>query len=333
MRKKTLARLFGTNTFAFALLLSSLSFSLHAAEAEWPNKPITIIVAYAPGGQGDSFARIISERLSLIFKQSVLVDNRPGVSGVVGTRIAAKAKPDGYTFLLGQTGEIAVNRVMIKDMGFDPIKDFLPVVLIGNAPLVCLVAADSPYTKITDLIEAAKLKPGQLSFASVGAGTPGHLAATALALGIKAEMVHVPYKGVGPLMADLMSQRLDLFFSSASAAMPQIKGGKLKALAVSIPHRMNSLPNVPTISESAIAGFNYSLWGGLFAPVGTSKAVIQSMNREVNAILASPEVKPQMDNDNLSVPSNTPEEFTSYVNAEALKFEKLVNQAHLKLEN
>ena len=317
----------------FAISASTFLLSVQAAEPEWPNKPITIIVAYAPGGQGDAFARIVSDRLSQIYKQSVVVDNRPGVSGVVGTRIAVKAKPDGYTFFLGQTGEIVVNRAMMKDMGFDPVKDFTPVVLIGNAPLVCLVSADSPYSKITDLIDAAKSKPGQLSFASVGAGTPGHLAATALSLGIKAEMVHIPYKGVGPLMADLMSQRLDMFFSSASAAMPQIKGGKLKALAATTPHRMSSLANVPTISEAAIPGFNYSLWGGLFAPIGTPKVAIQSLNKEVNAILASTEVKSQMDSDNLSVPSNSPEEFAAYVSSEATKFEKLVNQAHLKMDN
>lgn len=317
----------------FSLVYLGFLCPVYAAESDWPSKPITIIVAYAPGGQGDAFARIVSDRLSQAYKQTVVVDNRPGVSGVVGTRIAVKAKPDGYTFFLGQTGEIVVNRAMMKDMGFDPVKDFSPVVLIGNAPLVCLVAADSPYSKLSDLIEAAKSRPGQLTFASVGAGTPGHLAATALSLGIKIDMVHVPYKGVGPLMADLMSQRLDFFFSSASAALPQIKGGKLKALAVSTPQRMTLLATVPTIAEAAIPGFNYSLWGGLFAPIGTPKIAIQSLNREVNLILASPEVKTQMDNDNLSVPSNTPEEFANYVNTEAAKFEKLVNQAHLKLDN
>ena len=194
------------------LFLGLASFLAKANEAEYPSKPITIVVAYAPGGQGDAFARIISDRLSQIYKQSVVVDNRPGVSGVVGTRLAAKSKNDGYTLFLGQTGEMVVNRAMMKDLGFDPIKDFIPVVLIGNAPLVLLVSADSPINSVNQLVELAKTKPGQLSFGSVGAGTPGHLAATALSLGIKSEMVHVPYKGVGPLMADLMSQRLDFFF-------------------------------------------------------------------------------------------------------------------------
>ncbi|MFN0003682.1 MAG: Bug family tripartite tricarboxylate transporter substrate binding protein [Burkholderiaceae bacterium] len=317
----------------FGLAISLTLHSARANEVDYPSKPISIIVAYAPGGQGDAFARIISDRLGQIYKQSVVVDNRPGVSGVVGTRLAAKAKNDGYTLFLGQTGEIVVNRVIMKDMGFDPVKDFIPVVLIGNAPLVLLVSSDSPLTSVNELVELAKSKPGRLSFGSVGAGTPGHLAATALSLGIKSEMVHVPYKGVGPLMADLMSQRLDFFFSSASAAMPQVKGGKLKALAVSTPHRMNSLPQLPTLAETVFPGFNYSLWGGLFAPSGTPKNVIQSLNKEINQILALPEIKAQMDRDSLAVPSNTPQEFTNYIATESVKFEKLVTDAKLKLDN
>ncbi len=319
-----------------ASLCMAFSCSTHLAmanDADYPSKPITIIVAYAPGGQGDAFARIISERLSQIYKQSVVVDNRPGVSGVVGTRLAAKAKNDGYTLFLGQTGEIVVNRSMMKDLGFDPVKDFIPVVLIGNAPLVLLVSSDSPLSSVNELVELAKSKPGRLSFGSVGAGTPGHLAATALSLGLKSEMVHVPYKGVGPLMADLMSQRLDFFFSSASAAMPQVKGGKLKALAVSTPHRMNSLPQVPTIAETVLPGFNYSLWGGLFAPVGTPRNVIQSLNKEINQILALPDVKAQMEKDSLAVPSNNIQEFSNYIASESVKFERLVNDAKLKLDN
>jgi len=315
------------------LFLGLASFLAKANEVEYPSKPITIVVAYAPGGQGDAFARIISDRLSQIYKQSVVVDNRPGVSGVVGTRLAAKSKNDGYTLFLGQTGEMVVNRAMMKDLGFDPIKDFIPVVLIGNAPLVLLVSADSPINSVNQLVELAKTKPGQLSFGSVGAGTPGHLAATALSLGIKSEMVHVPYKGVGPLMADLMSQRLDFFFSSASAAMPQVKGGKLKALAVSTPHRMNSLPQVPTLSETVFPGFNYSLWGGLFAPAGTPKNIVQSLNKEINQILALPEVKAQMEKDSLAVPANSSQEFTTYVSSEAVKFERLVTDAKLKMDN
>ncbi len=214
--------------------------SIFAADTDYPTKPISIVVAYAPGGQGDVFARLVSEKLSTVYKQAVVVDNKPGVSGTVGTRVAAKSKNDGYTLLLGQTGEITVNRLLIKDMGYDPMKELVPVVLIGNAPLVMLAPADAPYNTVNEFIQMARAKPGEFSYGSVGAGTPGHLSAVALGLGAKLNMVHVPYKGVGPLLSDLMAGRLQAFFSSASAAMPQIKGGKLKALGVTTPQRKTS---------------------------------------------------------------------------------------------
>ena len=319
------------------LALPFLALALAAAPAAraadpYPSKPISVIVAYAPGGQGDTFARIVGERLSTVYKQPVLVDNKPGVSGTVGTRIAAKAKNDGYTLFLGQTGEIAVNRALMKDLGYDPLKDMVPVVLIGNAPLVLLAPMDAPYNTLAEFIQMARAKPGEFSYGSVGAGTPGHLSAVALALGLKLNMVHVPYKGVGPLMSDLMAGRLQAFFSSASAAMPQVKGGKLKALAVTTPQRMNSLPQVATVAESSLPGFSYTLWGGLFAPVGTPQAVIDSLNKEVNAILASPDIRARFDADSVAVPKNSPAEFAEYVRSEGVKFDKLVKDANLKLD-
>lgn len=303
-----------------------------AADTDFPNKNLSVVVAYAPGGQGDVFARLVSEKLSTVYKQSVVVDNKPGVSGTIGTKFVAKAKNDGYTLLLGQTGEITVNRLLVKDMGYDPMKELVPVVLIGNAPLIMLAPMDAPYNTVAEFIQQAKAKPDQFSYGSVGAGTPGHLSAVALGLGAKINMVHIPYKGVGPLLTDLMAGRLQAFFSSASAAMPHIKGGKLKALAVTTPKRMNSLPQVPTVAESGLPGFSYTLWGGLFAPAGTPDAVIDSLNKEVNQILAMPEIKTRLDADNVSVPKNTPAEFAEYVKTEAAKFEKLVKEANIKAD-
>ena len=306
-------------------------FSAHA-DADYPSKPVTVIVAYAPGGQGDVFARMVSDKLSTLYKQPMVVDNKPGVSGTVGTRMAAKAKNDGYTLFLGQTGEITVNRVLMKDLGYDPMKELVPVVLIGNAPLIMLAPVDAPYNTVAEFIQMARAKPGEFSYGSVGAGTPGHLSAVALALGAKLNMVHVPYKGVGPLMSDLMAGRLQAFFSSASAAMPQIKGGKLKALGVTTTRRMSSLPNVPTVAEAGLPGFSYTLWGGLFAPAGTPADVIERLNRDVNTVLAAPELRARLEGDNMAVPKNTPAEFADYVRSEAVKFEKLVKDADLKLE-
>lgn len=321
-----------TRLWATALLATLGLSSAQAADNDYPNKPVTVIVAYAPGGQGDVFARLVSDKLSTIYKQAVVVDNKPGVSGTVGTRIAAKSKNDGYTLFLGQTGEITVNRVLMKDLGYDPMKELVPVVLIGNAPLIMLAPADAPYNTVAEFIQMARAKPGEFSYGSVGAGTPGHLSAVALALGAKLNMVHVPYKGVGPLMSDLMAGRLQAFFSSASAAMPQIKGGKLKALGVTTTRRMNSLPNVPTVAEAGLPGFSYTLWGGLFAPAGTPAEVIERLNRDVNSVLAMPEIRSRLESDNVAVPKNTPAEFADYVRSEAVKFEKLIKDADLKLE-
>ena len=306
--------------------------TLNATADNYPSKPVSVIVAYGPGGQGDVFARLVSERLQTSLKQSFVVDNKPGVSGTVGTRIAAKSKNDGYTLFLGQTGEMVVNRVLMKDLGYDPMKELVPVVLIGNAPLVMLAPADAPYNTVQDFIRMAQAKPADISYGSVGAGTPGHLSAVALALGAKLNMTHVPYKAVGPLMTDLMAGRLQVFFSSISAALPQVKGGKLKALAVTTPQRVSSLPGVPTVAESGLPGFSYSLWGGLFAPSGTPQGVIDLLNREVNTIMSSPDIRARFEADGLAVPRNSPLELADYVRAEALKFDKLIREANIKIE-
>ncbi len=316
-----------------ALTMASLSLcGLPVAADTFPAKPVTIIVAYGPGGQGDVFARLVAERLQTSLKQSFLVDNKPGVSGTVGTRLAAKARNDGYTLFLGQTGEMVVNRVLMKDLGYDPMKELVPVALIGNAPLVMLAPADAPYNTVQEFIRMAQAKPGDISYGSVGAGTPGHLSAVALALGARLNMTHVPYKAVGPLMTDLMAGRLQVFFSSISAALPQVKGGKLKALAVTTPQRVSSLPGVPTVAESGLPGFSYSLWGGLFAPAGTPQGVIDLLNREVNTIMSSTDIRTRFEADGLAVPRNSPLEFADYVRAEALKFDKLIREANIKIE-
>ena len=314
------------------LLALTPSLPVHAAEGDYPVKSVSIIVAYGPGGQGDTFARLVAERLTAVYKQTVVVDNKPGVSGTVGTRLTVRSKNDGYTLLLGQTGEIAVTRALMKDLGYDPINDLIPVVMIGNSPLVVMAPIDAPYNSLKEFIQMAQAKPGSFSYGSVGAGTPGHLSAVAIGMAAKLDMVHVPYKSIGPLMADLMGSRLQMFISSAPAAMPQIKGGKLKALAVTTPQRMSSLPQVPTVAEVILPGFSHTLWGGLFAPAGTPAEVIASLNREVNAIMASSDIRARFEADNLAVPQNSEADFARYVRAEATKFEKLVKDANLKIE-
>ncbi|MDQ2137877.1 tripartite tricarboxylate transporter substrate binding protein [Alcaligenaceae bacterium B3P038] len=302
-----------------------------AAEA-YPAKPVTVIVPYAPGGQGDVFARIVGERLGVALKQTYVVENRPGASGAIGARLVARAPADGYTLMMGQTGEIAVNQFVVKDLGYDPLVDLVPVVLVGDSPLVLAVPEKSPYTTIAALIEAARAKPDAISYASSGTATPGHLAAAALGLAAKVSMVHVPYKGAGQAMSDLLGGHVDFFFSSASAVMPHVKSGKLKALAVSTPQRIAALKDVPTIAETAAPGFQFSLWGGFFVPAKTPDSVIDALNKQVNSILADPAINNRFADDGTTVRANTPAEFAAFVKSEGEKYKGLVQATGIKVE-
>lgn len=308
-----------------------LAGAAHAADA-YPSKPVTMIVPYAPGGQGDVFARILAERLGTEFKQTFIVENRPGASGAVGSRIVLRAPADGYTLLLGQTGEIAVNPYAMKSLGYDPLREFAPVILVGDSPLVLAVPEKSHYADLAALIAAARAKPDALAYASSGTATPGHLAAAALALGTKTRMIHAPYKGAGQAMSDLLGGHVDFFFSSASAAMPHINSGRLKALAVSSRERLGILPSVPTISEAAVPDFQFSLWGGVFAPAQTPPAVVEQLNAKLNAILAEPAIKSRLEGDGAAVRPNTSQEFTAFVRSEAAKYQNLVQATGVQVE-
>jgi len=309
----------------------TLAGAARAADA-YPAKPVTIIVPYAPGGQGDVFARILAERLGTEFKQTFIVENRPGASGAVGSRIVLRAPADGYTLLLGQTGEIAVNPYAMKSLGYDPLREFAPVILVGDSPLVLVVPEKSPHADLAALIAAARAKPDAIAYASSGTATPGHLAAAALALGTQTRMIHAPYKGAGQAMSDLLGGHVDCFFSSASAAMPHINSGRLRALAVSSRERLGILPKVPTISEATVPDFQFSLWGGVFAPAQTPSAVVEQLNAKLNAILAEPAIKSRLEGDGAAVRPNTSQEFTAFVRSEAAKYQNLVQATGVQVD-
>ncbi|OZI51191.1 Bug family tripartite tricarboxylate transporter substrate binding protein [Bordetella genomosp. 4] len=303
------------------------------AQSGYPSQPVTVIVPYAPGGQGDVFARLIGEKLSQSLKQTVVVENRPGASGAIGARMVARDDPDGYRLLLGQTGEMAVNPFAMRDLGYDPQKDFVPVALVGDSPLVLVVPAGSPYKTLSALIEAALAKPDSVTYASSGTATPGHLAAAALALGTKSSMVHVPYKGAGQAMTDLLGQHVDFFFSSAAAAMPHVSAGKLKALAVSTPERIAALPDVPAVAEGTVAGFEFSLWGGYFAPAATPSPIVQRLNQDINAALSDASIRKRFEADGVVIRPNTAEEFAAFVRREMEKYQRLVAQTGVSVES
>ncbi|WP_144639861.1 Bug family tripartite tricarboxylate transporter substrate binding protein [Bordetella genomosp. 13] len=321
--------LLGAGAAAASAVLSGRAL---AADA-YPSRAVTVTVPYAPGGQGDVFARILGERLGSKLKQTFVVENRPGASGTLGSRLVVRATPDGYHLLMGQTGEMVVNPFVMPNLGYDPQKDFIAVALVGDSPLVLAVPAASPYADLKALIAAARAKPDAISYASSGTATPGHLAAAALGLATKTSMVHVPYKGAGQAMADLLGSHVDCFFSSASAAMPHISAGKLRVLAVSTPQRVAALRDVPTVAESVAPGFSFSLWGGFFAPANTPRPVVDLLNREINAILADPSIRQRFEADGTTVRQNSPAEFATFVRTEADKYQQLVKATGVRAES
>ena len=319
------------NTLAL-IALSIISFGTTHAQVPYPNKPVTIVVTYAPGGLGDLLARQVAEKLSVKTKQSFIVENKPGATGALGSRYVAKANPDGYTLLLGQTGEMAINPLVSKDLGYNPIKDFKPVALIGEVPLIMVTSINSPFKNLPDFIKAAKAKPGGMTYASSGSATPGHLAAAALCQGVGIDLIHAPYKGAGPAMTDVLGGHVDAFFSSAPSVIPQIQTKNLTALAVSSVKRMPVLPDVHTVAEDELKGFNFTLWGGLFAPVGTSDAVVNFLNAAVNSILEDPAFKNPLEKDGILIRANSRTDFDEFIRRESTKYSQLVKSIGIQAE-
>jgi tripartite-type tricarboxylate transporter receptor subunit TctC len=262
----------------------------------------------------------------------VLIDNRPGASGNIAAQIVAKAAPDGYTLLYGNTGEMAINPHLMKDMGFDPLADFIPVVLIHDVPLGMIVSSQSPYTSFGNFLDAAKRDPGKLVFASSGNGTPAHLAIEMLMSKAGLKFVHVPYKGAAPALLDLIGGRVDAYFLGLPGVAPQVKGGKVRLLAVTTAARAGSAPDTPTVAEHGLPGFSFSLWGGLYAPAGTPGEIVSRVNREVLQVLTQPDVTAQMAAQGSDVVRTTPQEFGRFAQNELKKYGEIVKGSGLKLD-
>ena len=310
---------------AMALATASAAISCIASAQDFPARPVTVVVAYAPGGMGDSFARTVAERLSITLKQTVIVDNKPGATGAIGTRLVAKSSPDGYTLLLGQTGEISIKAAVMKNPGYDALRELKPVILVGEAPLVMVAPANTAFSTVRELGRIAASRPASLTYASSGTATPGHLAAAALTLGLKSDIAHAPYKGAGPALTDVLGGHVAFFFSSAPAALPHVRTGKLKAVAVSSTARMSTLPNVPTVAET-LPGFSFSLWGGVFAPASTPAELVAVLNREINKIIAEPAIRQKLEDQGAIVKANNADEFADFVKRETAKYQQVVKQ-------
>jgi len=312
-------------------MLPTAALSADAPEA-WPTKRITYVVPFAPGGNTDTLARIISEKLTGTLGQPVIVDNKPGAGGNIGSDFVAKAKPDGYTILGGTISSHAINSSIYPKMPYDATKDFEPITLIASSPLVLAVPANSPYKTAKDLLAAAKAKPGDLTFASAGTGTSPHLAGELLKSVAHVDVTHVPYKGSGPAVTDLIAGHVQFMFDTALIVGPHIKAGKLRPLAVTSSKRVKTLPDVPTLVEAGLPGYEIGSWQAIFAPAGTPKPIVQKLNTSIVGVLKMPDVQERLAGLGMDTVAGTPDELGQFQKAEVVKWSKIVKEANIKPE-
>ena len=297
----------------------------------YPNRLITFVVAYAPGGTGDVVARMIASKLGPALGQTVIVENRAGASGAIGSQYVSRAAADGYTILLGQTSEIAINPSLHKNLGYNPEVDLLPVALGADAPLALVVPANAPYSTLDGLLKAGQTTANGLTFASAGVGTPGHIAGEFLRVKTKTNLLHVPYKG--DALKDIVAGHVDLFFSGYPAAIPLIRAGNIKVLAVSSGERVPSIPDVPTVSEvTGIKEFNLTVWQGFFVPRGTPKDIIDKLNAAINSILVEPDVKQKLSEAGAYVRPMSAGQFAEFVETQRQKYKQIFKETGIAAE-
>jgi tripartite-type tricarboxylate transporter receptor subunit TctC len=282
------------------------------------------VVPFAPGGSTDIVGRIMTQRLSERFKQPVVLDNRGGGGGNIGSDLVAKAQPDGYTLLIGTVGSLTINPTLYKRMPYDPLRDLTPVAYFGSTPNVLVVHPSLPVKSVRELIALARSKPGQLNYASAGTGGSVHLAAELFKSLAKVDMVHVPYKGSGPALIDLLGGQTQLMFSTMPPALPHVKSGRLRALGMTGTKRSLLLPDLPTIAEAGLPGYEITQWWGLLGPAGMPAAIVTRINTDVNAILQLPDVKERFASAGADTAPNTPAWFATYMKSEVAKWAKVV---------
>jgi tripartite-type tricarboxylate transporter receptor subunit TctC len=314
-----------------ALCAAAAAWPVGAQDA-WPAKPVRIVVPFAPGGTSDALARLLAPRLQEVLKQPVVVENKPGAGGVVGADFVAKSASDGYTLLLGTISTHAINPALQPKIPYDAARDFAPVFFIGNISNVLLVGAAQPYKNVKELIAAAKAKPGTIAFGSAGAGTSQHLSGEKFMLDAGVRLIHVPYKGSGPSMQDLVAGQIPMSFDTALTALPFITSGKIRALAVTSGKRAKVLPEVPTLAESGLKGFDVASWQALFAPAGTPAAVVKRLNDELTKMAATTEVAARLYTMGVENVPMTPAQFADFQRAEMAKWAKIVKDGNVKVE-
>ncbi len=302
------------------------------AQDKWPSKPITYVVPFPAGGTTDILARLIAQKLGPALGTTVIVENRAGAGGNIGSDYVAKAAPDGYTILGGTISSHAINVSLYPKLPYDPVKSFAPVALIGTNANVLVVGANSPYKSVKDLTAAAKAKPGSISFASAGNGTSQHLSGELYKSIAGLDMVHVPYKGSAPAMQDVIGGQVPMMFDTSVVANPFIESGKVRALAVTSAKRTPQLPNVPTMTESGVTGYDLQSWQAIFAPAGVPAPILSRLQAEVAKILKSPEIVERLGKLGMEASTMTPEQFAAFQVAEIGKWAKVIKAGNIKID-
>jgi tripartite-type tricarboxylate transporter receptor subunit TctC len=317
--------LLGVSAFALAAIAG-------AQAPAYPTKPIRLVVPFPAGGATDILAREVAKHLTDAWGQSVVVDNRPGAGGNIGSELVAKAAPDGYTLEMGTVGTHAINASLYSKMPYDHVRDFVPVILVAGVPNVLEVNPALPVNSVQELIAYAKANPGKLNFASSGSGTSIHLSGELFKVMAGVQMTHVPYKGSAPALQDLIGGQVQLMFDNLPPSLPQIKAGKLRALAVTSAARAPALPDTPTVAEAGLPGFEASSWFGVLAPAGTPPEIVNKLNAEIAKWLASPGAKEKLANVGANIAGGTPEDFARHIQAETAKWAKVVKESGAKVD-
>ncbi|HET7764462.1 MAG TPA: tripartite tricarboxylate transporter substrate binding protein [Burkholderiales bacterium] len=314
------------------ILLAALAAALCAAASaqDYPARPVRIIVPYSAGGNADILGRTLAQKLGDTLKQPFVVENRAGANGGIGTDLVAKSPPDGYTLLVTASGPLTVNPTLYRNVPYNPIRDFAPISECAVYQYVLVTLTSSPWKSIADIVAAARAKPGAISYGSTGVGGGNHLSGELFALATGTQLTHVPYKGSAPALADLLGGQLSMMFDTVITSVPQIRAGKLRAFAVSSAKRASSLPEVPTLQEAGIKGFDISQWQGLLAPAGTPKAIIDRLNAETVRAMHAPDVHERIavqgGND---IVTGTPEEFAALIRSDLQAYAKLIRDAKI----
>ena len=307
-------------------------FAASASAQEWPQKAIRLIVPFPPGGGTDIIGRVVGGKLSEQLKQPVVVDNKPGAGGNVGIDLAAKSAPDGYTIVLGQTSNLAVAPSLYSSLPYDPVKDLVPVALLADAPVVMVVAQDSRFKSLAQIVSEAKQKPASLNFGSPGSGTVAHLSGELLQTVTGVKFTHIPYRGSSQALVDLIGGRIDLYMSSVPTALGQIKGGKLRAIAVTSAARSQALPNVPTMAEAGIKGVDLATWFGILVPAKADPKIVERLNKELNTALEAPEVREKLSAEGGGPIGGTAEQFSARLKAELPMWARIVRDSGAKVD-